>query len=101
MSPHGRQKGESLSVQRQGPPVRGFEPPIDLPRVDITRRFVRVLEQRSDGLVSFEFSLGWPELALELMLPAAAFQEFCRVNAVTLLVENKPPARGHPEETES
>jgi phenol hydroxylase P0 protein len=38
---------------------------------------VRLLERRGDGLVSFEFSIGWPELAVELMLPAAAFDEFC------------------------
>lgn len=49
----------------------------NLPTVDLQRRFVRLLERRGDGLVSFEFSIGWPELAVELMLPAAAFDEFC------------------------
>jgi len=51
--------------------------PLSLPSVDLNRRFVRVLERRSDGQVSFEFSIGWPELAVELMLPTAAFDEFC------------------------
>ncbi|MBT9552851.1 MAG: phenol hydroxylase subunit [Hydrogenophaga sp.] len=46
-------------------------------RVDVRLKYVRVLERRADGLVSFEFSIGWPELAVELMLPAAAFDEFC------------------------
>lgn len=46
-------------------------------RVDVRLKYVRVLERRPDGLVSFEFSIGWPELAVELMLPAAAFDEFC------------------------
>lgn len=72
---------------------------VDLPAVNIARRFVRVLERRADGLVSFEFSVGWPELALELMLPAAAFDEFCSVNGVTFLTD-APPASGNPEETE-
>lgn len=72
---------------------------VDLPQADVSRRFVRVLGHRADGLVSFEFSVGWPELALELMLPLAAFQEFCRVNGVTFLTE-APPVRGNPEETD-
>lgn len=49
----------------------------NLPTVDLQRRYVRLLERRGDGLVSFEFSIGWPELAVELMLPTAAFDEFC------------------------
>lgn len=52
------------------------------PALDTSKRFVRVLERRADGLVSFEFSIGWPELAVELMLPAAAFDEFCANNQV-------------------
>lgn len=52
--------------------------------VDISLRYVRVFERRADGLVSFEFAIGWPELAVELMLPAAAFDAFCATNRVTL-----------------
>ena len=52
------------------------------PLPDLSKKFVHVLERRSDGLVSFEFSIGWPELAVELMLPNAAFDEFCRQNQV-------------------
>ncbi|AOW14464.1 phenol hydroxylase [Hydrogenophaga crassostreae] len=47
------------------------------PSLDLKKRYVRLLERRPDGLVSFEFSIGWPELAVELMLPDAAFEEFC------------------------
>ncbi|MCW5284111.1 phenol hydroxylase subunit [Verminephrobacter eiseniae] len=54
----------------------------NLPAVDLQRRYVRLLERRGDGLVSFEFSIGWPELAVELMLPSAAFDEFCAHNHV-------------------
>ena len=43
----------------------------DLP-CDVSRKFVRVLQRRGNGLVEFEFSIGWPELAVELMLPQPA-----------------------------
>lgn len=52
-------------------------PALDLPACDIARRFVRIKETRPDGLVSFEFSIGWPELSVDLMLPRPAFEEFC------------------------
>jgi phenol hydroxylase P0 protein len=56
-----------------------------LPACDTTRRYVRVLEERADGLVAFEFAIGWPELSVELLLPAAAFAEFCVTNRVVVL----------------
>jgi phenol/toluene 2-monooxygenase (NADH) P0/A0 len=60
--------------------------PVDtLPVCDTTRRFVRVIEERSDGLVAFEFAIGWPELSVELLLPAPAFAEFCVTNRVLRL----------------
>lgn len=52
---------------------------------DTSRKWVRVTERRADGLVAFEFSIGWPELAVELLLPTAAFNEFCQRNAVQWL----------------
>ena len=58
---------------------------LDLPACDTRRRFVRVLEQRADGLVAFEFAIGWPELSVELLLPAPAFAEFCAKNQVQRL----------------
>lgn len=51
----------------------------------LARRYVRVLEQRRDGLIAFEFSLGWSELTVELALPATAFAEFCERNQVQRL----------------
>ena len=56
-----------------------------LPAVDTSQRFVRVIEQRADGLVAFEFAIGWPELAVELMLPSPAFAAFCTANRVQRL----------------
>jgi phenol hydroxylase P0 protein len=64
---------------------------------DPTRKFVRVLEERCDGLVSFEFSIGWPELAVELLLPRQAFAEFCTTHRVQRL--DGAPRHHHPEET--
>jgi phenol hydroxylase P0 protein len=88
------------AIVQYGNPMIWSDTLTDLPAVNISRRFVRVVEERADGLVAFEFSVGWPELALELMLPTAAFKEFCAVNAVTFLTDT-PPAGGNPEETEA
>jgi len=58
---------------------------IELAPCDTTLRFVRVIEERADGLVAFEFAIGWPELAVELLLPAPAFAEFCAAHRVQRL----------------
>lgn len=52
---------------------------------DTTRKFVRVIETRDNGMVEFEFAIGEPELFVELLLPARAFAEFCKANQVTRL----------------
>lgn len=52
---------------------------------NITQKFVRIIETRVDGMVEFEFAIGEPELFVELMMPSAAFTEFCVANAVTIL----------------
>ena len=59
--------------------------PSDALRCDTSLKFVRVIEERADGLVAFEFSIGWPELAVELLLPAQAFAEFCATQRVQRL----------------
>lgn len=56
-----------------------------LPIVDLTRRYVSRIERRSDGLVSFEFAIGWPELSVDLLLPEPAFAAFCERHQVTRL----------------
>jgi phenol/toluene 2-monooxygenase (NADH) P0/A0 len=55
---------------------------------DPNQKFVRVNELRKDGFVEFEFAVGEPELFVEMILPAASFEEFCQVNAVTRLAPN-------------
>lgn len=54
---------------------------------DIAHKFVRVKEVRADGLVCFEFAIGWPELFVDLMLPQAAFDEFCSRQQVQRLTD--------------
>lgn len=49
---------------------------------DITRKFVRVVRTRPNGLVEFEFAVGDPDVAVELVMPQAAFAEFCAANGV-------------------
>lgn len=52
---------------------------------DVRRKFARVTQLRSDGLVCFEFAIGWPELFVDLMLPKPAFDDFCAREQVELL----------------
>ncbi len=52
---------------------------------DPARKFVRVSDLRQDGFVEFEFAIGEPELFVEMILPASAFDDFCAHNKVTFL----------------
>lgn len=58
--------------------------------IDVSRKFVRLIARRSDGLIEFEFAIGEPELCAELLLPAAAYDAFCQRNAVTELPAREP-----------
>ena len=48
--------------------------------VNEATRYVRVTGQARGGFVEFQFSIGDPTLYLEMILPPAAFAEFCAVN---------------------
>jgi phenol hydroxylase P0 protein len=52
---------------------------------DLTRKFVRVLGTLPNGLIEFEFAVGEPEMAVELVMPRAAFDEFCASNQVEFI----------------
>lgn len=54
---------------------------------EATRKFVRVHEVRPNGLVVFDFSIGWPDQSVELVLPQAAFDEFCATHQVQHLAD--------------
>lgn len=59
-------------------------------KFDITRKFVRVMRTLPNGLIEFEFAVGDPDVAAELVMPKAAFDEFCQANQVELLTDAKP-----------
>jgi phenol hydroxylase P0 protein len=52
---------------------------------DVRAKYVRITQVRADGLVCFEFAIGWPELFVDLMLPRPAFDDFCVRQNVQLL----------------
>ncbi len=49
------------------------------------KRFIKVTGTNAQGFVEFEFAVGSPELCVELMLPRAAFEEFCLTQAAVRL----------------
>lgn len=53
----------------------------------LQRRYVRIVKRQPNGLVAFEFSVGWPDMACELVLPEDLFNEFCIKNQVEFLTE--------------
>ena len=53
--------------------------------MDTTRRYVRLIGERGNGFVEFEFAIGEPELFVELILSREAYQEFCVTNQVVML----------------
>ena len=61
---------------------------------DPNRKFVRIIETHTNGLVEFEFAVGEPELFVELLMAQAAFDEFCAMHGVT-------PTQGHQAATQS
>lgn len=75
------------------------DPIPDLPACDLSRKYVRPLAPREDGRVAFEFSIGWPELCVELLLPAQAFAEFCAEQRVELLPQRPDAPENDTEET--
>ena len=53
--------------------------------VNATTRYVRVTSEARSGFVEFQFSIGDPTLYLEMILPKAAYAEFCATNQVVHL----------------
>lgn len=44
--------------------------------------FIHVTGTQRDKFIEFEFSLGDPELAVEMIMPVQAFEEFCAEHQV-------------------
>ena len=55
----------------------------------MARRYVRVTGHSDNGFVQFEYSVGWPDFAIEMALPEALFQEFCKKNQVQFLADEE------------
>lgn len=51
--------------------------------------WVRMTRRRPDGFIEFDFSIGDPDLSVDLILPEPAFEEFCRANRVQHLNEEQ------------
>lgn len=49
--------------------------------------YVRVTGTRAEGFIEFEFAIGDPELAVELVMHPAAFHEFCARHRVVEIDE--------------
>lgn len=63
------------------------EPPAEQPKLpDINERWVRVTGTRGD-FVLFNFTIGDPDLTVELILPFPAFLEFCATNHAVATVD--------------
>lgn len=54
-------------------------------------RYVRV-RKRVKGFVEFDFAIGDPSIYIELILPDAAFEQFCRHNRVVHMTEAEAQA---------
>lgn len=67
------------------PSFDAFDSSSALPPVDISKRYVRIRNHLENGLIEFDFSIGWPELMVELLLPPSAFEAFCKANHVEFL----------------
>lgn len=57
------------------------------PEFDIKQRYVLIRNERSDGFIEFDYSVGEPEVFVEMILPRPAFDEFCLENDVAFITE--------------
>lgn len=89
-------------LHRPAPIPPALETALPEPTVcDASLRFVRVTAERADGLVAFDFAIGWPDLSVELLLPRAAFEEFCAKNQVIRLERRAEEANPVDKEEET
>jgi phenol hydroxylase P0 protein len=58
-------------------------------------RFVRVTNPDHRGFVEFNFSIGDPEIYLEMILARPAFEEFCKEQGAVLLTPEQEQAVDH------
>lgn len=56
------------------------------------KRYARVRRVVDDKFIEFDFAIGDPSLYVELVLPKAAFEIFCRHNKVEMMTEEQANA---------
>ena len=59
---------------------------------DARARYVRFHRITYRGFVEFAFGVGSPDLMTELVMPLAAYREFCRANRVVYLTREQETA---------
>jgi phenol/toluene 2-monooxygenase (NADH) P0/A0 len=52
--------------------------------MDTNKRWVNILRRTENGFVEFEFFVSDADLCIELILPEAAFKEFCLNNHIVV-----------------
>lgn len=52
--------------------------------MDTNKRWVNILRKTKNGFVEFEFFVSDKDLYIELILPEAAFKEFCLNNHIVV-----------------
>ena len=60
--------------------------------------FVHITSKDRPGFVEFNFSIGDPDIYLEMILPVQAFDEFCQSNQVTFLTDRQAQAVARQQE---
>ncbi|MDX1369194.1 phenol hydroxylase subunit [Pseudomonas sp.] len=55
------------------------------PRFEDLPRYIRVRSEPGARFVEFDFAIGYPDLFVELVLPQAAFTQFCQHNRVVVM----------------
>lgn len=54
----------------------------DIDRLQSYRKSVRVFGIRKGKFLEFDYTVGWEELTIELVMPYPVFKEFCETNHV-------------------
>jgi phenol/toluene 2-monooxygenase (NADH) P0/A0 len=63
--------------------------------MDTNKRWVNVTRKTENGFVEFEFFVADADLCIELILPEAAFKEFCLNNNVVIEKSNSVSKEPH------
>jgi phenol hydroxylase P0 protein len=82
---------EDEAVPKPAAPREHAATPLLAP-LDERARYVRFHRMSERGFVEFAFGVGSPDLMTELIMPLAAYREFCKVNQVVYLTREEEEA---------